>query len=566
MTRDELLQLIADVQQLQSELDEVEVKAAHGGTPQRIYEGLSAFANQPGGGLFLFGLDERLQFETLGVGNAQKLQEDVSHWCNSEMEPALRPEFTIEEIDGQTIVAVEVPEVPAERKPCYYKPAGLQKGAYLRVGNTNRLMTDYEIFGYASARTQPIFDEEPVRDATLDDLDRAKLEDYVAQLKRQRPQAAYLNQPFEKILQQRRIVREVEGVWRPTLAGLLVFGTYPQSFEPQLVITYLQYYSTDEAEKSPRGERFLDNRKFEGSIPEMIVSAFDYVMASVRKSRLVTGLYSHNIPEYPEEALREAIVNAVAHRDYSHFVRGSYIQIRLFADRLEVQSPGGLYGNVTEETLEEEQSTRNRVLMQLMEDITLPDGRHLVENRGTGIRAMLEAMRAANLEPPRFQDKRNSFWLTFRNHTLMSPQAISWLNQFSSLPLNDHQRLALVYLNHNQQITNSEYQRLNHVDSVTANRELRGLVQLGLTEQQNTKRWAYYRLKQSFASAPSLLEPSDEEKILAYVKKTGSINNEECRGLLNTNVQRASYLLRKLHEQGFLSKEKDRRWARYRLG
>ncbi len=185
------------------------------------------------------------------------------------MEPALRPEFTVEEIDGQTIVAVEVPEVVAEQKPCFYKPAGLQKGSYLRVANTNRQMTDYEIFGYVSARTQPTFDVEPVRDATLNDLDRMKLEDYVAQLKRQRPQAAYLNQPFEKILQQRNIVREIDGVLRPTLAGLLAFGTYPQQFEPQLVITYLQYYGTDETEKTPRGERFLDNRKFEGSLHDL---------------------------------------------------------------------------------------------------------------------------------------------------------------------------------------------------------------------------------------------------------------------------------------------------------
>jgi ATP-dependent DNA helicase RecG len=169
-----------------------------------------------------------------------------------------------------------------------------------------------------------------------------------------------------------------------------------------------------------------------------------------------------------------------AHRDYSHFVRGSYIQIRLFADRLEIQSPGGLYGNVTVETLEKEQSTRNRVLMRLMEDL------HLVENRGSGIRMMLEAMRRANLEPPRFQDHRSSFWVTFRSHTLMSPRAIAWLNQFAHRPLNDRQRLALVYLRHNAQMTNSDYQRLNHIDSATANRELRGLVQTGLIEQHTT--------------------------------------------------------------------------------
>lgn len=99
---------------------------------------------------------------------------------------------------------------------------------------------------------------------------------------------------------------------------------------------------------------------------------------------------------------------------------------------------------------------------------------HLNES-GTG------AMRSANLEPPRFQDRRSSFLVTMRNLTLMNAEAIAWLNRFADRPINDRQRLALVYLRHNQQITNFDYQRLAHVDSVTASRELRGLVQNGLT-------------------------------------------------------------------------------------
>lgn len=90
-------------------------------------------------------------------------------------------------------------------------------------------------------------------------------------------------------------------------------------------------------------------------------------------------------------------------------------------------------------------------------------------------------MRSANLEPPRFQDRRSSFLVTMRNLTLMNAEAIAWLNRFADRPINDRQRLALVYLRHNQQITNFDYQRLAHVDSVTASRELRGLVQNGLT-------------------------------------------------------------------------------------
>lgn len=559
MTREELLQLIAEAQQHQCELDDVEVKSAQQGTPQRLFESLSAFANRTGGGVILFGIEEKKNFEIVGVGNTHQLQEKISNLVASQMEPALRPEFTVIEVEGKTILAIEVYELPAEQKPCFYKPAGLQKGSYIRVGNTNRLMIDYEIFGYVSTRTQPTFDEEPVKDATIEDLDREKINEYLEQLRRTRPQAIYLNQSFEQVLKQLRIIREVNGIMCPTLAGLLVFGKYPQSFEPQLMITFLQYYGTTETEKTPRGERFLDNRKFEGRIPEMVESAVNYALTSMRKSSLIEGLWRRDIPEYPAEAVREAIVNAVAHRDYSNYVRGSYVQIRLFADRLEIQSPGGLYGNVTVETLEEEQSTRNRILMRLMEES------HLVENRGTGIRTMLEAMRNANLEPPRFQDKRTSFWVTFYNHTLMSPEAIAWLNKFAHRPLNDHQRLALVYLRNNERITNSDYQRLNHVDSVTANRELRGLVQLELIELNSTRRWAYYTLKiPSEVKIPQITQ-TEEEKILAYIKEKGSINNTECRVLLGVGSSRAWYLLKKMYAQDLLKRSGEKRWLRYYL-
>jgi ATP-dependent DNA helicase RecG len=559
MTQDELLELIRSVQRLQSELGDVEVKSAQRGTPQRIFESLSAFANRTGGGVILLGLDENRAFVVIGVGDAQRIMAEVSHLAAENMEPTLRPEFTLAQVEGKSVLAIEVFEVPVEQKPCFYKTAGLQSGAYIRVGNTNRQMSGYEVFSYLTARAQPTFDEEPVAEAALADLDRERLEEYLRQLRRARLDAPYLNRPFEEVLKQLRIVRDTDGVLRPTLAGLLMFGLYPQTFEPQLVITFLHYYGADEAEKTPRGERFLDNRKFEGPIPDMVEAVVNYAMASIRKSSLIEGLLRRDIPEYPEEAVREAVVNAIAHRDYSAYVRGSYIQLRLFADRLEVQSPGGLYGNVTEETLEDEQSTRNRVLMRLMEDA------HLVENRGSGIRAMIDAMRRLNLEPPRFQDRRASFLVTFRSHTLMGPDAIAWLNRFAGRPLTDRQRPALVYLRYNQQLTNSDYQRLNHVDPVTASRELRGLVQSGLVEQHSTRRWAYYTLSAATetATAPKLL--SDEERIIAYLQEHGSINNAECRDLLRTDARRVNYVLQKMLAQGVVERQGEHRWTRYTL-
>ncbi len=111
MTRDELLELVAEVQRVRSELDTVEVKSAHRGTPRRLFEPLSAFANRTGGGILLFGLDEEGDFDVVGVGDAQRLQSDVSSIAADQMEPPLRPEFTVEQTDGKTIVAVEVPGI-----------------------------------------------------------------------------------------------------------------------------------------------------------------------------------------------------------------------------------------------------------------------------------------------------------------------------------------------------------------------------------------------------------------------------------------------------------------------
>ena len=557
MLKAEITQLVHEVRAKRNELENLEIKTAKGGTPKRLYEALSAFANRLGGGIVLFGLDEERGFEVVGVGNAQKLMEEVGHLATTDMEPVLRPRFEVDEIDGLPVVVAEIDEIPVAHKPCYFKQAGLPKGAYIRVGNTNRQMTDYEVFGYVSSRTQPTMDEEPVTAASVSDLDPSRLDAYLTALGLSRPRA--IRGTSEETLCHQRVLAKVGGKLHPTLAGLLVFGKYPQEFLPQLRITFVQHYGTTEEEKGPQGERFLDNRSFEGSIVEMLQETERTLVAAMRKSSLIQDTLRRDIHEYPLEALREAIANALAHRDYSPYVRGSYVQIRLFADRLEIQSPGGLFGNVTIDNIETDQSTRNSRLMRMLEDT------RLVENRGSGIKAMVEAMRQANLEPPRFDDKRSSFQVMFRNHTLMNPEAISWLNQFADRPLNDFQRMALVFLRANPQMTNGDYQRLNRVHSQEAGRDLRGLVQAGLVEPHGVGRGAFYTLKVSPEAPAQDLATSEEDTIVAFVRKTGSINNTQCRELLKVDDKRAGYLLKKTAQSGRLKPEGTRRWARYVL-
>jgi ATP-dependent DNA helicase RecG len=177
----------------------VEAKAAHTGTPADLFKPVSAFANRSDGGILLFGLDEDAGFKVVGVGNPRKLQEDISGLA-AQMEPPLRPSFFVEEIEGGTVVAVEVPEVSYDQKPCYHRPHRLHEGSFIRVGNSTRQMSDYEIYSFISSRTQPKFDAEPILEAALEDLDRSRLDEYLAQQRKARPNAPYWSLPFEQIL------------------------------------------------------------------------------------------------------------------------------------------------------------------------------------------------------------------------------------------------------------------------------------------------------------------------------------------------------------------------------
>jgi ATP-dependent DNA helicase RecG len=181
-------------------------------------------------------------------------------------------------------VAAEIPAVSLEQRPCYYKPEGLYHGSYIRVSTSNRRMTQYEVNICLDNRYQTGSDAEPIKKATLEELDRAKLESYFEHLKQIRPGASYASQPFDQLAKTLKVVVDDNGVLRPSLAGLLIFGKWPQKFEPQLFITFMQFYGLTETELSSSGERFLDNRIFEGSLPEMTELAYEHVLKNTRRA------------------------------------------------------------------------------------------------------------------------------------------------------------------------------------------------------------------------------------------------------------------------------------------
>jgi len=548
MTDAEFHGLLRDLQTRRSELDDVEVKAANRGTPERMYETISAFANRTGGGMMVFGLEDKT-FQPIGVFNPDQLQRDLAAEA-SEMEPPVRLEFQSFVMEPHVIVVVQVPETDPQYKPCYYKPRGLTGGAYVRVGDGDRHMTEYEVYTYLASRGPIDDDRSVVAQATMADLDADLITQYLALLRIQRTDARYLRGSTEEVLRTLGITAATDHGDAPTLAGLLTFGIYPQRLFPSLVIT-LTVQGTDAGT-----ERFAANFKAEGPILDMLKQAMAWMQRNIRTRTLITGLIHQEIAEYPLDALREALVNAVVHRDYSRYALGTQVQVRLFPDRIEIQNPGGLFGPVSVDRLGEPglQNTRNTLLARLLEDLGP------MENRGSGIRTILQALRQAHLAPPRFEDTRTSFRVTFFNHTLLTHEALDWLQRFAGVPeLSDRQRYALVFLRQQGRLANRDYQMLNAVDARTATRELRGMVDAGLVEPVGSRGGAYYQLAPSRAvqarlpmQAASQGIPASCQGVYDLVREGGPIGPAEIAQRLGLGRQQVNYRVSRLLAMGLI--------------
>jgi ATP-dependent DNA helicase RecG len=215
----------------------------------------------------------------------------------------------------------------------------------------------------------------------------------------------------------------------------------------------------------------------------MIDSTRAVLLEKLSKRAVIEGFVRQDLLEYPESACREAIVNAVAHRDYA--LDGSFIQVRLYPDRLEVQSPGGLGGHLTVDNMVYEQYTRNPHLVKLLEELGY------VERRGLGVDQMIRAMVNAGLNPPLFEDRGSSFWVTLRGGSSARP-----LPDLSGYNLNERQVEAVLYLHTHGRLTNRDYQREFDVSERMALYDLQGLVDAGLALPVSSGRGRFYILRE----------------------------------------------------------------------
>jgi ATP-dependent DNA helicase RecG len=248
-----------------------------------------------------------------------------------------------------------------------------------------------------------------------------------------------------------------------------------------------------------------------GTLPNQIRRAETFLVDHLRKGvQLKDTMARKESFEYPMEAARELVVNAVAHRDYS--IAGDNIRLFIFRDHMEVNSPGGLPGPVTVANIKDERYSRNPIIVQVLSDMGF------IERLGYGVDRVIELMRQQDLRAPEFTETAGGFRVVLYNHdyqqvaqTDSETQAVAErvapteiLSEYQGIPINPRQEAAIVHLSKpgTTRITNSELQRLYpDVHAETIRRDLADLVTKNILSKMGQKRGSYYVLRRDHDTA-----------------------------------------------------------------
>lgn len=440
----------------------------------RLAEALVALANAHGGlvllGVSASGKVSGLEDTDEARGALQALVQEAGLLATP---PLILPLAGFISVDGKTAGVAQVPP----GMPHAYS----LNGRYLtRTGANNRLLSASELTALLLSRSEAGFESRPVPGASLAELDIDAVQAYVDML------PGLVGEGWQRVLATRGcLAASPDGTGEPsaltpTYAGILLFGRQPQRYLRNAQITLIRYPGTT------MGDEFVRDDAG-GTLPEQIRRAETFVTANMRRGMRISGMARTEASEYPLPVVREAIVNAVAHRDYA--IRGDNVRVLMFGDRMEIYSPGRLPGHVTLDNLLTERFSRNEAIVQALSDLGF------VERLGYGIDRMIAAMNDAGLPVPAFEETVAGFRVTLRGRgdDLVSAEpAPRWPNR----RLDPRQERALAYLAEHGAITNREFRELiPDLSDETIRRLLADLVDQGLIIKVGERKATYYILK-----------------------------------------------------------------------
>lgn len=359
---------------------------------------------------------------------------------------------------------------------------GQRLGSYIRTGDGDHKMSSYEIDRYIenqyrSARN----DAAVVEGATMDDLDRELLTGWLSRVRATTlGRSAALSD--EELMANRRVVSpDAEGVLRPTVAGIMALGFCPQQFFPRANVVFTAYPTPKKGEVGRAGERFSDSVDIDGPIPVMVVDAVRAASRNMKHGAIVKGALRENVPDYPLAAVREAVANALMHRDYSPDALGTPVMVDLYPDRLELSNPGGLFGSLTVERLGQRGATasRNQFLARILEDVPYSDvdGRvgRVVENRGSGYPTINRELEQALMPAPIAKSTLDEFVLIMRHRRMTDQEGRSYTKENVKTAI-------LGYITDRESASTSELAKASGMSMKTVRRYLSALMEEGIVE------------------------------------------------------------------------------------
>lgn len=495
-TAADLAAAIKHMRQSGTDLAEYEVKASAGGFPKSIPETISAFANTHGGTIIL-GVSEQDGFKPVEGTDIKMLQEKLAQAARENVQPPQAIDIFVRQLEGVSVVIGNVPEASVREKPCYVKKLGQRDGSYIRTGDGDHKMSLYEIDRFMENQYRSANNDAAiVPDATMDDFDPKLLEGWLGRIRETTLDRSGTAIDEELMANRRVIATDSQGVDRPTLAGILAMGRYPQKFFPRLNIVFTSYPTPEKGVLDASGKRFADSLNIDGPIPAMVVTAVAAVSRNMRHGAIVRGALREDVPDYPLPAVREAVANALMHRDYSLDGQGTPVVVDLFPDRLEISNPGGLYGNLTVDRLGTKGATasRNKYLARILEDVPYTDydgstGR-VVENRGSGYPTISHALASALMDKPIIQSTLDEFDILFRHRRMTEEEGRGYSR-------GNVEQAILSYLSTRGSASASEVARASGMSVKTIRRYLSNLVDEGVLESIGTKNSPKHRYRLS---------------------------------------------------------------------
>ena len=438
----------AELKQLikQGESNTTEFKERLG---QEAIETAVAFANTNAGIIFVGVSDDG---KIIGITIGKETLKDAANRISQAIDPRVMLEVESVDVEGNSVLLVHIAQSSI-------KPVSAKGICYKRVGNSNRVMSPQEIAQMHLKSVGQTWDQLSVASARSDDIDEEKVQWYLTQRETIRNVTHSQNMNTTDLLRNINCINDKK---TPTHAGILFFGKHPQRFFQNAQLRVVKFRGTSVTHP------VIDRLDCSGALWEIVNAAEEFIRRNIRLLSLrgSKSFQRDDKFEYPIEALREAIINGLIHRNYQE---PADVRVFIFDDRVEIINPGSFPEDVSPH--KPIHRPVNPILSQLMYDVGF------VERYGSGIIMMQRLCEEWKNKEPRYDlhplETKVIFDSPIQDTTILEVDDISE-------DLNKRQKNALFHVEKNGQIVTKEYAEINHVSRGTAYGELRNLTDMGL--------------------------------------------------------------------------------------